>query len=276
MTRWLVGLTAAVLLAQSADAANVLERIRESGVVRLGYRADAEPYSYRDPTGSPAGYVVDVCRQVAARLGSGIRVEYVQVPATQRFEAVRDGAIDMLCDPSTATIRRRELVDFSLPVYLDGAGALSRSGSPVRRFEDFRGKRVGVLAGTTTERVLNGSLTSLGVSAKVVPVQDHRSGMEMLWEDKLDIYFADRGILAARLRKGDRPGFELSKQFFSYETYALALPRDNSAFRLQVDKILAELYRSGQINAIIRKTFGDAPIDDMVKTMFVINALPDQ
>ena len=97
----------------------------------------------------------------------------------------------------------------------------------------------------------------------------------MLWEDKLDIYFADRGILAAK-RSGDRPGFELSKQLFSYETYALALPRDNSAFRLAVDKALAELYRSGQINAIIRKTFGDAPLDNMLKAMFVINALPDR
>jgi polar amino acid transport system substrate-binding protein/glutamate/aspartate transport system substrate-binding protein len=276
MMRPLAVITAVLLLAQSAQGAAVLERIKESGVVRLGYRVDAEPYSYRDAKGNPAGYVVDVCRQVAAKLGAGLRVDYVEVPATQRFEAVRDGRIDILCDPSSATIQRRELVDFSLPVFVDGAGALSRSNSPVRRFEDFRGKRIGVLTGTTTERVLNRSLDSLAIKATIVPVQDHRSGIEMLWENKLDIYFADRGILAARIRKGDRPGFELSRQLFSYETYALALPRDNSAFRLQVDKILAELYRSGQINTIIRKNLGDAPVDDIVKTMFVINALPDQ
>lgn len=271
--RWLVVVAAVWFMSQPADASGLLERIKEAGTIRLGYRADAEPYSYQDGNGQAAGYVVDVCRQVAAKLGT--RPAFLLIPSTQRFEAVRDGRIDMLCDPSSATIGRRELVDFSLPVYLDGAAALSRSGSPVRRFEDFRGKRVGVLAGTTTERVLTDALDSLGIKAEVVRVDDHRAGLAMLWEDKLDIYFADRGILAAK-RGGDRPGFELSKQLFSYETYALALPRDNSAFRLAVDKALAELYRSGQINAIIRKTFGDAPLDNMLKAMFVINALPDR
>src|SRR5262245_47506019 len=98
--RWLAVTTAVVLSAQCAQAATALDRIKESGVVKIGYRADAEPYSYRDAKGAPAGYVVDVCRQVAAKLGAGLRVEYVLVPATQRFEAVRDGRIDMLCDPS--------------------------------------------------------------------------------------------------------------------------------------------------------------------------------
>jgi polar amino acid transport system substrate-binding protein/glutamate/aspartate transport system substrate-binding protein len=272
--RWVVALAAVLLLSQSANAAGLFEHIKDTGVVRLGYRDDAEPYSYQKANGQPAGYVVDVCREVAARLG--VRPEFVLVPSTKRFEAVRDGRIDILCDPSSATIARRELVDFSLPTYLDGAGALSRSDSPVSRFEDFRGKRVGVLAGTTTEHALNDALDSLGINADVIEVNDHRVGLDMLWADKIDIYFADRGILAAKLRHADRPGFTLSKQLFSYETYALALPRDNSAFRLAVDKALAELYRSGRIDAIIRKTFGNAPLDPMLKAMFIINALPDR
>ena len=53
------------------------------------------------------------------------------------------------------------------------------------------------------------------------------------------------------LREGGRPGFEISKQYFSYETYALALPRDDGAFRLLVDRTLARLYRTGKINAIL-------------------------
>ena len=95
-------------------------------------------------------------------------------------------------------------------------------------------------------------------------------------DDKLDAYFADRGIIAAMLREGGRPGFEISKQYFSYETYALALPRDDGAFRLLVDRTLARLYRTGKINAILEKTFGKTPADELLKAMFVINSLPDQ
>jgi ABC-type amino acid transport substrate-binding protein len=267
---------AAALLFASQAAAGTIERVRETGVFRIGYRADARPYSYQDARGQPAGYIVDLCREVAAALGPGVRTEYVLVHAGERFQSVHDGRVDILCDPSSVTIARREIVDFSLPTYLDGAGVLSRQSDPVQRFEDLAGKRVGVLIGTTTERLLRDSLRTLGVTATIVAVRDHRNGMQLVEDAKLDAYIADRGILAAMLRQAGRPGFELSKRYFSYETYALALPRDDSAFRLLVDKTLAALYRTGRIDAILAKTFGQAPLDRMLKAMFVINSLPER
>ena len=250
--------------------------MKQTGVFRIGYRADAKPYSYQDAQARPAGYIVDLCKAVAAALGPDVRIEYVLVHAGERFVSVHDGKIDILCDPSTVTIARREIVDFSLPTFLDGAGILSRINAPVQRFEDLAGKRVGVLIGTTTEQVLRDSLDQIGVKATIIPVRDHRHGMELVQDAKLDAYMADRGILAALLRDGGRPGFELSKRYFSYETYALALPRNDSPFRLLVDKTLAQLYRTGRIKAILAKTFGDAPTDDMLNAMFVINSLPER
>src|SRR5262249_36088619 len=160
--------------------------------------------------------------------------------------------------------------------FLDGASTLTRTNRAVQTYRDLEGKRVGVLAGTTTEQLLRESLQQLGVKATVVTVRDHRAGMDLLAEDKVDAYFADRAIIAALLNEGGRPGFALGKQYFSYETYALALPRDDSAFRLLVDRTLARLYRSGRINAIMAKTFGNAPPDEMLKAMILINSLPDR
>lgn len=269
---------ASALLAMASQAAGAatLDRIRQTGVFKIGYRADAKPYSYRNERGQPAGYIVDLCREVAAALGPAVKAEYVLVPADQRFEAVREGRVDILCDPSTVTVPRRELVDFSLPTFLDGASVLSRTGKPIQRFEDLSGQRIGVLVGTTTEQTLRELLEQLGVKATVLPVQDHRAGMDLLSDNKADAYFADRAIIAALLYEGGRPGFQLSRQYFSYETYALALPRDDGAFRLLVDRTLARLYRSGRINAILAKTFGNAPPDEMLKAMILINSLPDR
>lgn len=265
-------------LAQGAAAAT-LGHIRESGSLRIGYRADAPPYSFRTANGQPAGYIVDLCREVAtavvAAAGGAVRVQYVLVQADERFAAVHDGRIDMLCDPSSVTLARRELVDFSIPTFLDGASAMFRNGEPVQRYEDFAGKRVGVLAGTTTEHRLRSSLAALGVSADIVTVKDHRAGVALLDANKIDTYFADRAIIAAMLRDGSRPGLQLSKRYFSYETYALALPRGDSEFRLLVDRTLAQLYRSGRIDRIFAKTFRSAPADEMLKSMFLINAFPE-
>jgi ABC-type amino acid transport substrate-binding protein len=274
--RRLVILATLLVIASQAAIAGTLDHVKETGVFRIGYRADARPYSYQDAQGHPAGYIVDLCKEVAAALGPGVRSEFVLVHAGERFESVRDGKVDILCDPSSVTIARREIVDFSLPTFLDGAGVLSRVSEPVQRFEDLAGKRVGVLIGTTTEHMLRDSIAKLGLKTDIVAVRDHRNGMELVMDAKLDAYVADRGILAAMLRQGGRPGFELSKQYFSYETYALALPRNDSAFRLLVDKTLAQLYRTGKIKAILAKTFGTGPMDDMLNAMFVINALPAQ
>ena len=275
MRRFLVLATVLGLTSQAATAAT-LDRIRDTGTFRIGYRADAKPYSYQDQQGQPAGYLVDLCLEIAKALGPNINPQFVRVPAVQRFEAVRDGRVDILCDPSSVTMPRREIVDFSLPTYFDGAGVISRSGKPVGRFEDFAGKRIGVLEGTTTEQTLRTSLGALNVKATIVTVHEHGAGLGLLWDDKLDIYFADRGIIAAIVREGGRPGFELSRQYFSYETFALALPRDDGAFRLLVDRTLAQLYRTGKINAILEKTFGKAPPDELLKALIVLNSLPDR
>jgi ABC-type amino acid transport substrate-binding protein len=275
MRRFLVLATALALTSQAATGAT-LDRIRDTGTFRMGYRADAKPYSYQDQQGQPTGYLVDLCLEIAKALGPNINPQFVRVPAAQRFESVRDGRVDILCDPSSVTMPRREIVDFSLPTYFEGAGVISRSGKPVNRFEDFAGKRIGVLDGTTTEQTLRTSLDALNIKATITTVREHSAGLEQLWDDKLDIYFADRGIIAAIIREGGRPGFELSRQYFSYETYALALPRDDGAFRLAVDRTLAQLYRTGKINAILEKTFGKAPPDELLKALIVLNSLPDR
>jgi ABC-type amino acid transport substrate-binding protein len=213
----LTALIVTLSLAPQAATAGTLDRVRDSGVFRIGYRADAKPYSYRNEHGQAAGYIVDLCTEIAAELGSNVRPEYVLVPSDNRFEAVRDGRVDILCDPSSITMERRELVDFSIPTFLDGASALSRTSKPVRVYEDLGGKRVGVLEATTTERTLRASIGELGLRSTVVTVRDHRAGFDMLADDKIDAYFADRGIILAILREGGRPGFDVSRQYFSYE-----------------------------------------------------------
>ena len=271
---------AALLVSAAQAAAATLDRVRATGVFTIAYRADAKPYSYRTDEGEPAGYIVDLCREVAAAVresvGSTVKITYVVVTAGERFTALRDGQADILCDPSTVTLQRRELVDFSLPTFLDGAGVMSREASPVERYEDLRDKRVGVLTGTTTERLLRAALADLRIDAAVTAVRDHREGINLLTADKIDAYFGDRAILAAFLVQDPLPGFRLTRQYFSFETYALALPRNDSAFRLLVDRTLAGLYRSGKVRALMTRTLGHLKPDEILDALFVIHALPEK
>jgi ABC-type amino acid transport substrate-binding protein len=261
-------------------AAATLDQVRSSGFLRLGYRADAKPYSYRDAGGQPAGYIVEICKEVAQTLiremRAPVRTMYVRVTAEQRFEVVRDRKIDILCDPTSVTMERRAYVDFSIPTFLDGTGVMYRAGKPVTAFENMRGLRYGVLKGTTTADNVATGLRLVGVQAHQTSVNDHREGLNLLTADKIDVYFADRAILLSLLSEGDLPGLEVGRQYFSYETYALALPRGDDAFRLAVDRALADLYRSGKIRALLTKTFGSPPKDAMLEALIAIHSFPER
>jgi ABC-type amino acid transport substrate-binding protein len=274
---WL-GLILCALAAAGAQA-QTLERIRDSGSFRIGYREDAAPYSHKDTLGEAVGYSVELCRTVAANVKDTlgleeIQVEYVPVTTEDRFQAVQDGRIDILCGATTVTLSRRELVDFSLFTFIDGAGVLLRADSP-QEFEALAGMKVGVRSATTTEAALSDALAEQGLEVELVPVESHEDGLAKLQAGEIMAYFADRAILTWLLLGSGGEGLWLSERQFSYEPYALALARGDHEFRLLVDATLATLYRSGAIDQIFTAAFGaKARQSEVLKALYVINALP--
>jgi len=271
---------AALLLATTLAQAGTLERIKENGTLRLGYRVDAAPFAFRNPIGEASGYSVDLCRAVAAgvrqQLGlDEIRIEYIEVGAQDRFDAVVSGKIDILCGATTATLSRREKVDFSLPTFIDGASVMFRADGP-GSFGDLAGNKVGVRVGTTTEKALRNTLKREKIDAEIVAVKDHADGLERLEKGELGAYFADRAILVYLVAGRQLAGqLRVSSDYLSHEPYALAMARGDDDFRLAVDRVLSRIYRSGAIARIFRNSFGSGEASDVVKALYLINALPE-
>ena len=78
------------------------------------------------------------CRVTGAVVVFG---QVVGIHVDERF--VKDGKVDLLCGATTATLSRREVVDFSIPTFVDGASVLLNSEGP-QSFGDLDGKKVGV------------------------------------------------------------------------------------------------------------------------------------
>lgn len=264
----------------SAGAAT-LDRLRAGGVIKIGYRSDAPPFSYASSVDEPAGYTVALCREVAARIKEQLEldklsIEYVPVGAEDRFKAVEDGKIDLLCGATTATLARRERVDFSLPTFVDGASVLLRADGP-QTFGDLEGQKVGVRAGTTTEEALANTVKDLKVLVDTVAVKDHKDGLAKLLNDEIAAYFGDRAILFFLMAGSGAPEkLFLSEQQFTYEPYALALRKGDDAFRLEVDRALSRIYRSGAIATVFSSAFGaSAKPTRELSALYRISALPE-
>ncbi len=275
----LLALAVATGLGAGTASAQTLERLKAGEPLRIGIRVDALPFSYIQDE-KPGGFTVQLCRAVAGEIGQDagldrLKVQYVTVDTTERFQAVADGRIDLLCGASTATLKRRQLVDFSIPFFIDGASVLVRADGP-EGFADLAGKRIGVRRSTSTADRLAATLTEVGIDAQIVPVDVHDEGISRLESGDIDAYFADRAILQFLLLERGMPmAFQLSDQYFSYEPYALALPRGDSDFRLAVDSALSRIYRSGAIDEIFDSTFGNAQRSELLNALYVISALPE-
>ena len=270
-----------LLMMVGIAAAGVLDRVVQEKAIRIAYREDAPPFSFKDKIGEPAGFMVDLCRAVAKKVAEernlpSLSVVYVPVTAADRFDAITQEKADLLCEPTSVTLSRRQLVDFSIPTFLDGASLIVRADGP-KKLNELTGRKVGVVAGTTTEESLRNSLKDAGIGAEVVAAETHRDGLTMLDEGKISAYFADRSILLFLIKDSKAPEkLRLADDYLSVEPYALALPRGDNDFRLAVDRALSHIYRSGEIGPIFERTFGGkAKPSQILQTLYLISGLPD-
>jgi ABC-type amino acid transport substrate-binding protein len=267
-----------MLLAVGAQA-QTLERVRANGTFKIGFREDAEPFSFKDGQGEPAGFSIELCRLIATQIRQTLgldelTIEYVPVGTEDRFKAVKDGRIDILCSADTVTLSRRELVDFSLFTFLDGAAVLLRADSP-EDLSGLAGQKIGVRGATTTEDALRNTLAKLDMNAEVVPVSSHDEGLAKLEAGEIAAYFGDQAILIFLAKESAAPAkLKLSDQQFTFEPYALALARGDDDFRLLVDRTLAQTYRSGRIDELFRNAFGgNANPTPALRALYLINGL---
>jgi ABC-type amino acid transport substrate-binding protein len=272
---------AAILLLGAAAQAQTLERIRDTGTFKLGYREDAAPFSFKDALGEPAGLSVELCRLIAAAAKAAlgleeIAIQYVAVGTEDRFQAVQEGRIDILCGATTVTLARRELVDFSLFTFVDGAAVLLRADGP-DDLAGLAGQKIGVRGATTTEDALRDALAELEINAEVITVASHDEGLRQLEAGDIAAYFGDQAILIFLATGSAAPEkLKLSDRQLTFEPYALALARGDADFRLLVDRTLAGIYRSGLIDQLFTNAFGrNADPSPALRALYLINALEE-
>jgi len=243
--------------------AQTLDKIRKSGVITLGYIDGAAPFSYADGNGQPQGYSVELCNAVAEGVAAqlkrqGLKVRWVKLTIQDRIDAVRAGKVDLECSTTTWTLSRQQLVDFSLVTFVDGGSLLVRSDADIARVADFDGKRIAVISGTTTERALRDALQRGTVKAELVSIKTRDEGLALLREGQVQGLASDRTALIGVVVMSGRGGgqFKLLDQDFSIEQYALMLRRNDADFRLAVNRVLARVYRSGEIEKIYGRWLG--------------------
>lgn len=275
-------------------AAQTLDRIAATKIVRIGFIADQAPFASKGADGAPVGYAIEICGRVVdelARRVPGLKPEYVQTALTDAFEAVAAGRIDLLCGAVTTTLGRRKMVDFSEPIFVTGASALLRSDASRDLREFFLSERrispprspelrpfaissIGVRSGTTTDEALRAAILREGYKIAVVGFPTHLDGLTALESREIDAYFADRALLIGLLEKARDPaGLLVGTRLLTREPYGIALQRGDADLRLLVDKALTDFYATPEFAGLLTEYFGEAASAMQVQILAL--AVPD-
>jgi len=269
--------------AAAEKLSGTLRQINDTGVIKLGYHEEAEPFSFVNPQGTPVGYSLDLCRRIVEatkrRLNRpDLKTEFVLVNYENRFDAVESGKVDLECGTSTITLSRMQRVDFSLMTFVTGGTLVSSSKSPLLKIEDSVGRRIAVIKGATAEKGLQNYLRSQSIDAEIVTVKNGGEGMQRVVDGDVDAFANDQVTLIGQIIRTRTPeDFSLARGLFSFEPYGLTLRKNDSDFRLVVNTELARLYRSGQVQPLFGKWFARVGIEpsEVLVAMYSLQSLPE-
>lgn len=167
---------AAVAYFRLERADGSLERVRETGVLRVGYAEEA-PYAFLTAAGEVSGQSPELARRIAARLGVR-NIEWRLLQFGALIDELRRGNIDVVAAGMFITRERAALVGFSDPMFHVQPGLLVARGNPhgLHSFDDVLaadGVRVAVLSGAVEAQALR----SAGLPAKrLLDVPDAETG----------------------------------------------------------------------------------------------------
>ena len=261
---------------------STLEQVKNTGKFRIGFRESEPPMSFLDKEGNPIGYSIDLCKRIAAgvkaAVGKEVSIEYVPVTAKDRFTAIAEDKIDILCGSTTKTLSRSKLVDFTQLTFVTGASLMTLKGKEFSELSALDGKKVGVVRDTTTHKTLKLLLKETLTDAEVVTYDAAKDALAALRKEDIAAYSSDQVVLIGLLITAeDREHFSIAPQVFSFEPFALAVQRNDADFRLVADSVLSKLNRTGQIEQIYNKWFGGfakerPPLHD---ALYQLNATPE-
>jgi polar amino acid transport system substrate-binding protein len=221
-------------------------------VLKVGSTPTGIPFTFLDTkTNSIQGIMVDLITEVGKDAGFTVQIEPMQFSAL--VPSLTSNKIDIISAAMFATTARKEVIDFSDPVYSYGEGLVvpNTDTKTYASQEELKGEAVGAQVGTAFVDALK--KTGLFSEVKVydtIPdiLRDVNAG-------RLKAGFADYPILAYNLKQGAFGEVRLVDSYkpVTVGTVAIGIRKSDSELLGKINASLAKLKANGTIDKILDK-----------------------
>jgi glutamate/aspartate transport system substrate-binding protein len=262
MKRWLLAATLAAAGTALAQPQPTLQKIRSSGVVLVGARGDALPFSYLDASKKPIGYGIEICSEIVNRLKTemklaALRVEYVPVTAASRWEVIKSGKADLERGLSVNNPERRKDAGYSMPYFFAGPRILTKASSGIKDFSDLAGKKVVSAKGANAVPILRKRIEEGRLrNTQLTETANYEQSFAMLEKGEADALVTIDNLLYAYRATAAKPqDYVVTGDFLVLEAVAIVLRKDDAEFKKAVDRALAGMMLDGVVSRLYSKWF---------------------
>jgi general L-amino acid transport system substrate-binding protein len=204
----IIGLAAGLAFINIGACAQTLQTVKKRGELICGVSEGLVGFSIADNNGKWTGFDVDFCRAVsAAVLGEAEKVRFVPISADERFQALKDGKVDLLSRNSTWTLSRESEygLTFAGVTYYDGQGFMVPKASKVTSALELDGAKVCVVSGTTTKANLSYFFAANSMKLEVVEVPSPLDAIHAYEDGRCGVISSDSSQLHAEREQLARP-----------------------------------------------------------------------
>jgi glutamate/aspartate transport system substrate-binding protein len=238
-----------------------LANIKNTHVVRLGYRESSPPFSFLDQANRPIGYSLELCEAIVDEIGvevddANLKIEYVKVTSDDRIPAVVRNKIDLECGSTTANAERGKLVAFSPLMFVAGTKLMVPKASTISAPKDLQGKTVVVTKGTTNEQAMHAVDKKFALGLNIVTAADHEQSYQMLVDQKADAFATDDILLyglIARHKAQDK--FKVTGDYLSYDPYGIMFRKGEPQLSAVVERTFRKLASNHDLIPLYQKWF---------------------
>jgi len=221
-------------------------------VLKVGSTPTGIPFTFLDTkTNIIQGLMVDLITGIGKDAGFEVQVEPMQFSTL--IASLTSNKIDIISAAMFATAARKEVIDFSDPVYTYGEGLLvpKTDTKNYAAAEDLRGEVVGAQVGTA----FVDALKKTGLFSEVKAYDTIPDILRDVNAGRLKAGFADYPILAYNLKQGSFPEVRLVD---SYEptivgTVAIGVRKGDADLLKKINASLAKLKANGEVDKILAK-----------------------
>ncbi len=262
----LMGVAFSVLVlagrAEAQELTGTLKKIKETGIINIGYRDSSIPFSYLDDNQKPIGFAIDICLKIVEAVKRELKLdklttEFNPVTSSTRIPLLANGTIDLECGSTTNNPERLKQVAFTNTHFLTATRFISKKSSKLAGIEDLKGKSVASTSGTTNIKQLTEANAARNLGINIIPAKEHAESFLMVETDRAVAAVLD-DILLASFAAGskDPDAYVISTDAFSKpEPYGIMLRKDDPAFKKVADEATAALYRSAEGQKLYERWF---------------------